>query len=135
MALALSVTDAVCLIKEARRQRQAEAALSRQQEVLHYIFLYSYIYTHTCFSLSVCNVYGITGLGRRQLIYVHTHTQQEARGLKNPEAVKAKQQRREEAERQARTTAAQAGGGETAMRVSYIYTPHFTRVRHNIFNI
>ena len=40
--------------------------------------------------------------------------QEEGRGLKNPEAVKAKQKRREEAERQAK---AAGSGGETAMKV------------------
>lgn len=40
--------------------------------------------------------------------------QSEGRGLKNPEAVKAKQKRREEIERKAEA----AGGGGTGLRVS-----------------
>ena len=40
--------------------------------------------------------------------------QQERRGLKHPEAVKAKQKRREEAERQARAAGA---SGDTALKV------------------
>ena len=48
-------------------------------------------------------------------------SQAEARGLKNPEAVKAKQRRREEAERQAKATSGAGGGGEPAMKVSYPY--------------
>ena len=40
--------------------------------------------------------------------------QQEGRGLKNPEAVKAKQKRREEIERKAEST---AGSGDTPLKV------------------
>ena len=41
-------------------------------------------------------------------------SQQEARGLKNPEAVKAKQKRREEAEKKARAAGAT---GDSALKV------------------
>ena len=84
-----------------RRQRQAEAALKRQQEVSH--SLYSSTLSPSVNALSL--------LSRL--------SQAEARGLKNPEAVKAKQKRREEAERQAKAASGAGGGGEPAMKVSY----------------
>ena len=45
---------------------------------------------------------------------ISVFSQQEARGLKHPEAVKAKQKRREEAERQAK---AAGNTGDTALKV------------------